>query len=589
MKPLINNPVKYFITGFIVLLFMSLSLFWIRFTCEMLHYSFCHNSAHIHPSGLVPTEIENDPNVTRHSIVSAHITPSEPVFLGVVDYFVSMFPGERHSSVYYLDRDNRWIYFDKKLGLLVCRYSLTKKTHNNRLTVEYIERYVGPEGISEMPNKPLGRFIEPIFDSSEIYSYQQKFDERILYDKKLRQFFKIDFDKQAVIKGPKIKKHDYQPIQIGRLTKNTFGSPTMHWQPPKVPETQDDENSANTRAELEPILPYEQGFDAGPYLLVLDITGRIDLLNTETLELDGIAGRLPEPETYFSTTQSGTPKSLLDYIVQPIVLNKYYLEDGKLHKMTFGTPFDPEQQKLRYMTPNKSIDPEPVVSKVERKYLGMAVSSVSRSGTALALTVFNAEGKQHKTQYTKGEKYFTRRHDRYIPSSKAVFWEAPWAPVATIVKYSAENLHPPILSILSYFTTESFEAGSGHRALFILPNSFIAMKGRDMRSNFTQRLITALLLISPSIILSLILSWRISKDAKVVGLSNSTQLFWLIATISFGIVAYITYRLTRPNITLVTCQNCGRPRRPDMDLCHRCKSKWDVPELTPPAWCVLDK
>jgi hypothetical protein len=588
MKPLINNPVKYFITGFIVLLFMSLSLFWIRFACEIFHYSFCHNSVHIHPSGLAPTEFENDPNVTRHSIVSAYIRPSEPVFLGAFDYFFSMFPGERHSSVYYLDRDNRWIYFDKKLGLLVCRYSLIKKIpNNNRLAVEYIERYVGPKGISERPNKPLGRFIEPIIDSSEIYSHQQKFDERILYDKKLRQFFKIDFDKQAVIKGPKIKKHDCQPIQMGWPIKNTFGSPTMDWQPPKVQKTQDNENSENTQAELESIIPYEQGFDAGPYLLVLDITGRIDLLNKDTLEFDGIAGRLPATETYFGTTQSGTPKSLLDYIVQPIVLNKHYLEDGKLHKMTFGASFDPEQQ-LRYNTLKKPIDPEPVVSKVDRKYLGMAVCSVSRSGTALALTVFDAEGKQLKTQYTKGEKYIIRRHERYIPSSKAVFWEIPWAPVATIVKYSAENLHPPILSILSYFTTESFEAASGHRALFILPNSFIAMKGRDTRANFTERLFTALLLISPSIVLSLILSWRISKDAKVVGLSKSTQLFWLICTILFGLVAYITYRLTRPKITLVTCQNCGRPRRTDMDLCHQCKSKWNVPELIPPKWRVVD-
>jgi uncharacterized OB-fold protein len=39
---------------------------------------------------------------------------------------------------------------------------------------------------------------------------------------------------------------------------------------------------------------------------------------------------------------------------------------------------------------------------------------------------------------------------------------------------------------------------------------------------------------------------------------------------------------------LVTCANCGRMRRPDMEKCHRCGSKWYVPELIPPTWRVLD-
>jgi hypothetical protein len=158
----------------------------------------------------------------------------------------------------------------------------------------------------------------------------------------------------------------------------------------------------------------------------------------------------------------------------------------------------------------------------------------------------------------------------------------------TISKYLLENLHPPILSLISYFTADSIEASAGHRVLFILPNSLIAMKGRDTRGNMAERFLSALLIILPSILLSIFLAWRISINATAVGLSENARVLWILATIALGVVGYITYRLTKPAITLVTCANCGRMRRPDMEKCHRCGSKWYVPELIPPTWRVLD-
>jgi uncharacterized paraquat-inducible protein A len=98
---------------------------------------------------------------------------------------------------------------------------------------------------------------------------------------------------------------------------------------------------------------------------------------------------------------------------------------------------------------------------------------------------------------------------------------------------------------------------------------------------------SALWWISPSIILAIWLAYRVSKNAVVVGLSENARHYWIIGTLAFGLAAYITYRLTRPRITLVTCLNCGKMRRPDMAKCHRCKSDWHVPELAPPAWRVL--
>ncbi|MFC1653013.1 hypothetical protein ACFL3F_04770 [Planctomycetota bacterium] len=62
----------------------------------------------------------------------------------------------------------------------------------------------------------------------------------------------------------------------------------------------------------------------------------------------------------------------------------------------------------------------------------------------------------------------------------------------------------------------------------------------------------------------------------------------VIATVLLGLVAYITYRLTRVRVTSVTCLNCGKLRRPDRALCHHCQSPWVVPALCAPTWHVFD-
>jgi hypothetical protein len=174
-------------------------------------------------------------------------------------------------------------------------------------------------------------------------------------------------------------------------------------------------------------------------------------------------------------------------------------------------------------------------------------------------------------------------------SSSSVVYHKPLSTsVFSACKYLVETIHPPILSLGSFYTAYSFEAVSGHRALFLLPNSFIAIQGRNDYGIFITRLLAALWFLLPSMIFSIWLSIRVNKDAIVVGLSDNVRLYWIFGTVAFGLAAYITYKLTRPKITLVTCQNCGLMRRPDMDKCHRCKSDWLVPELTPPAWRVLN-
>jgi hypothetical protein len=144
-----------------------------------------------------------------------------------------------------------------------------------------------------------------------------------------------------------------------------------------------------------------------------------------------------------------------------------------------------------------------------------------------------------------------------------------------------------VLTLASHFTLYSFDARSTHRALFLIPNSFVAM-ARDYKGNTFYKFLLVLLLMLPGILFYALLGWRVTRDASTIGLSSNARRYWLIGTLVFGLSAYITYRLTRPKVTLVTCANCGKPRRPDMEKCYRCGSKWDVPELTPPKWRVVD-
>ena len=577
MRASANYLLKAISTGLIVLILLSIPLFWFRFLCNFTLISLLQGTAktvRLTPSGLVPEKIENDPNVETHSYIGAFNNETNILSaLGIADYFIGRLPGGCHSNIYWSNIDHNFdtdmwelIYFDKESGQIVYNDKTNKRSsEKDSLQVEP-QLYAGPEGVSDIPDKKLGRFIFPIVSRTGV-----KTSRLILYDPQLRRFFNINFSKKTIIKGPQLPKDTFhKPVEIGTVLSKTSNL-ALSWIGPKVrlqqPEKDVEERSSletrdnspdnrtaglfakaqSTRTKNIPIAMNEANISKSQFVSVLDVNGRIGLLNTETLEFAGSKGRLPAPPTYFPSTELVRPKDLLAYSVLPLVLS------------------------------------------TDHQYKGMFVAGVNREGTALALSVFNEKGNQIRTEQTKLVRYDRNNRPRgYIRSSKAVYFDGPLPLMLTIGKYILENLHPPILSVLSYFTADSFEAGAGYRALFILPNSFIAMKGRDTKANFAERLTIALLLILPSLILSLILSRRIITDARIVGLSKKARIFWVVGTISFGLAAYITYRLTRPKITLVTCKNCGKPRRPDMDRCHRCNSKWNVPELIPPAWRVVD-
>ena len=541
MKLSTNYIVRVLATGFVVLTLLSIPLFWIRFLCNESLYVWMPSEfkyVAIEPTGLLPDNFENDPNIERRSRVSARLESEFLLPLGITEYFESSSPGQSSTCLLLSSSEKDWAYFDNKSGQFVFRFTEAEIMPDDDKLQREVQYYIGPEGISEIPDKTLGRFIEPIVDSSEFKTSLWKSGKIILYDKKIRRFFAINLKDRNVTKGQQLSKDDpRQPIDIGILNKNDDFL-DLFWMLPTLKD-----QAHYSRGIYRHIQETDPDYRPDKYILVLDESGQIDLLYKETLEFAGPAGRLPTPATLFPVDKNATPDDLLAYRVLLVAL------------------------------------------KEDRKYRGMFAAAVNREGTALALNVFDANGVLIRSEQT-GERDYRGR--RGTLSSRAVLFSFPGAPAMTIGKFLLENLHPPILSLASYFTANSFEAASGHRALLLLPNSFIAMKGRDARDNIAVRFLYALLLISPSIALAIFLVWRVGKDAAVVGLSRKTRHWWLLGTIAFGLAGYITYRLTRPKIMLVTCANCGKPRRPDADICHRCGSKWDVPELIPPAWRVLN-
>jgi len=566
MKPRSNSFIDILAAGVLALVMLSLPLFWARWFCQSMHWDIMpmdYRGVTIQPCGLMPPEIENDPNVAYHSQVSSNIiNPEELEALGIVDYLKNNTAGGWASDIYHLKYDDNgwhWIYFDKNTGRIVCRYETWEQMPDNSTISKMAQIYIGPEGISESPDQDTGRFSSPIVGFSDI-----AWGQITWYDKKLRQFFAVKFHNELefikgpqlpednpykltniskelnFIKGPQLPEDNlHKPVNIGWLDKN----PQMldlSWATPHHKGETEDPRYPGISTPIKRNTEYRQD----EYILILDESGQIDLLDRDTLEFAGRAGYLPTPATLFKSNKQARPQDLLAYRVLPVSL------------------------------------------KGENKYRGMFAAAVSRDGTALALGVFNEKGDILGIKANSVERGVPR--GRTISSTEAMLFGGPWAPLITVTRFILENLQPPVLSVASYFTADCFEAGSGHRALFLLPNSFIAMKARGTGGNIFERFVLALLLMLPSIILSLILARQVSTDAAVVGLSSKARFYWMIGTLAFGLVGYITYRLIRPAIALVTCANCGNPRRPDMEKCHRCGSGWHMPEIIPPAWRVID-
>jgi hypothetical protein len=207
-----------------------------------------------------------------------------------------------------------------------------------------------------------------------------------------------------------------------------------------------------------------------------------------------------------------------------------------------------------------------IVKQSDSSYAGLVVASLSRQGDSLSLAVFDKNGS------------LLRRDD--TSDDFASCW-----PLLGI-KYLVEILHPPVLSLASFFTAYSFDAAAAHRATFLWPNSIVAQQ-RDRETSLLVQSFWALLFMVPALLFSGLLGGRVMKDAATVGLSRCARWFWLAGTLAFGLPAFIAYRLTRPRAALVRCRTCGNFRRSDMAHCHRCDSLWEATQPVRTRWQVV--
>jgi hypothetical protein len=535
MRTSANYAIKVLTTGFIVLLLSAVILFCGRFITDARLRAGMPRDAtrvEISPSGLLPDAVEFDPNADRRSMARASIDDDiQLTELGLVDYVMSMSPGGRRSDVFRYEDEGDWTYFDRATGQIVLR-----KTDEQAKRV--VTCYAGPDGISDAPSSEHGRFIDPVMTRG--------WRTYFVYDRKLRRFFAIDWRTQSVRAGAPLEDTPaVQPLRIGGLEGGAATGTYVGWQPPTKlwPREREADDSRQQYSSVFTV-PFAIG-DPGGYIPVVDASGRVDLLDGRTLNLTQGKGFLPAPRTLYGQGLC-EPSQLLDYAVG-----------------LAGVGEDAE-------------------------YLGMVVSSVSRQGTSMRLAVYDKSGKLVEQADTVAELYDGAQSPHSVPSAKAALFEVPWGPALAVFKHLLENVHPPVLTLASFFTANAVDAQAGHRALFLLPNSFVAMHRDRVRDGTASQLIAALWTMFPALLLAVFLTWRVVRDAVVVGLSRNARAGWIVATLAAGLPAYITYRLTRPKAALVTCANCGQPRRPDMGRCHRCNSPWHVPELTPPTWTVLD-
>lgn len=537
-------------TGVVVVILLSVGLFWARWLCALQRADLLpeadREATVALPLSLSSLQAGEDPNARFERYLTAEMVPRRPSFtcllgLGAVQYVQQHQPGGPGSDVYRWNsppNDATSVYYDRCRGLIVYKGVESQQRADGTQAWRWFTYYAGPEGIGETPEEKLGRFNSPVADR---YMLQPQ----IVYDRVLRRFFAIEWSAQNVRKGPELPSDDArQPVQIRTLWRDPVSLKLLARHAPW-------EGQGNNSILVGALYSTEGR------LLVLDASGRIDLLDSQTLQFAGVAGRLASPASLFGFPRPTRPQDVISYAAFPIGISRGNAGRG-------------------------------------RTYAGCAVATVSREAMGLRLDVYDANGHSLGGDDMAFRPYVETANDkitrgRAIPSTKAAYADLPGAQVLTLAKFTLENLHPPVLLLASYLAGPNLVATAGYRSPFLLPDSFVAMSGRDAHAGCFGRASFAFSLALPAFLLSLVLTGRVTRDGARLGLSKNVRAAWVAGTVLFGLPAYITYRLTRPRIALVTCANCGLGRRPDLEKCQRCGSPWAVPELVPPAWRVLDE
>ncbi|RPJ81877.1 MAG: hypothetical protein EHM13_09785, partial [Acidobacteria bacterium] len=212
-------------TGVLVVVLLSLTLFWMRWLVGVQRERLLGPLARQVTIRLSPrlfgSQEKEDPNLQIPSQVLAKMPGSSPLRagLGVLSYVEALIPGAPpHSYVYRWEAmpDGTKHYYDPSLGLIV--YSTAEKMPNAD-GIDTLRRrvcYAGPEGVGETPDEKLGRFTAPVVDTSWL-------NPQIVYDGALRRFFAIAWQQRVVHQGPQLPDDGaHRPVQIRVLSRHSL-------------------------------------------------------------------------------------------------------------------------------------------------------------------------------------------------------------------------------------------------------------------------------------------------------------------------------------------------------------------------------
>jgi hypothetical protein len=157
-----------------------------------------------------------------------------------------------------------------------------------------------------------------------------------------------------------------------------------------------------------------------------------------------------------------------------------------------------------------------------------------------------------------------------------------------MINWFLENLHPPMLNIATYVTADKISALEGQKRIFLLSESLLGRMRKMHEKYVWERIFAIFIFMFPTIVLICVLIFQVNRETRFLGLPPESRRAWKYGILFFGLPAYITWRIVRPKEVMVTCKNCGKPRRPDFENCQHCKSPWHVPEITPPSWRVVE-
>ncbi|MBM4103113.1 MAG: hypothetical protein FJ263_03555 [Planctomycetes bacterium] len=454
--------------------------------------------------------------------------------------------------------------YDKKIGQFV----IQDINYEQKEPLQKIVGYIGPKGYSANVNPQVGTFSNPFY--VHWLRLSPGVMAHIVYDNILRRFYRIEInyairkpdskttfyiispDSIKVVEGPQLQ-IDKTIVDRWKWKRNGYDF-SLSWMPPQQrirklkPDYSEgqyasaDPNNLPDGAYRETFIPFENAPKSFAYkidFLILCEDGKIDSIDGNTLTVAGCAGYLPQVG-FYQQSLSNHPQDLGDYDILGL--------------------YDPND-----------------------KHLGTAVAAVSRDGLSMQIVFYDDKGNLIKTSLPP---CFYSDDNNF--SGLSVLTSIPRGPLLITLRYLWENLQPPVLRLLDLPASQWFNPETGYSHLFVRPNSMIGLMKIEFDSfNFW---LLWLFLMLPSLVLSLLLATSARIKAAQMGYPALSKDGWFVAILTFGIPAYITFRLMLPKERMITCANCGNLRRVEFENCQSCKRDWQKTKslTTPPDWSAKD-